>query len=195
MKILFVNEKCGFFGGVEQNIADSAAGLRARGHQCYLAYDTAVPRRLAEYQAIFEECFATPLSAGNNAVGAAGKFADICARIEPDVLYLHKLPELEVLADCLRKTRTVRMVHDHDLCCPRRHKYFFHNGRVCTQPAGWRCWVDGAFLSRSDDNVTGLKVVNIQDKLTEMRRNYELDVVLVGSRFMHAELLKMMMQW
>jgi len=84
--------------------------------------------------------------------------------------------------------RTVRMVHDHDLCCPRRHKYYALGGRVCCHRAGWRCWMDGAFLSR--DPAGGVKLVHLGHRLAEMRRNYQRDTLLVGSRFMRDELLQ-----
>ena len=38
MKILVVNDRGGFFGGVEQNVADCAAGLSANGHEVFLAF-------------------------------------------------------------------------------------------------------------------------------------------------------------
>ena len=40
MRILFVNERCGWFGGVEQTVADTAQSLRERGHECHLAFGT-----------------------------------------------------------------------------------------------------------------------------------------------------------
>src|SRR5690606_12356238 len=33
----------------------------------------------------------------------------------------------------------VRMVHDHDIYCLRRHRYFPWNRKICTRPAGWAC--------------------------------------------------------
>src|SRR5229473_4499871 len=56
VRILYVNEKCGYFGGVEQNIADSAEGLTARGHECFLAFQEVTGRQMAEFQANFKEC-------------------------------------------------------------------------------------------------------------------------------------------
>ena len=60
MKILFVNEKCGYFGGVEQNIADTAEGLRKRGHASYLAYGETSERDLEPYKALFKKTFLCP---------------------------------------------------------------------------------------------------------------------------------------
>jgi hypothetical protein len=117
VRILFVNEKCGYFGGIEQNVAETAAGLRARGHECFLAFRTDTGREVSEYQGNFEEC--VPVE----------PFAKCVARIRPDVIYIHKA-DVRPLGDLPAGVRTIRMIHDHDLCCPRRHKYYAWNGRI-----------------------------------------------------------------
>ena len=190
MKILFVNEKCGYFGGVEQNIADTVEGLNSRGHNCYLAYGEISARDLEQYQALFERTFPC------REIGAATKetltqpLEGVLGRVSPDVIYFHKIPELKSCMHLLSGNRTVRMVHDHDLCCPRRHKYFMFNGRVCHHKFDWRCRLDGAFIARDASSRSGFAFVSTGRKLREMRRNYHLDTLLVGSRFMRNELLQ-----
>src|SRR5579864_1244796 len=78
VRILFVNEKCGYFGGIEQNVADTAAGLRERGHQCFLAYRETTGRQDSGYQANFEECV------------HADQLDHAVAHVRPDVIYIHK---------------------------------------------------------------------------------------------------------
>jgi len=190
VKILFVNEKCGYFGGVEQNIADTVEGLNSRGHNCYLAYGEISARDLEQYKALFEKTYlcqeigATTQETGTQTLEA------ILGQASPDVIYFHKIPELKSCMHLLPKIRTVRMVHDHDLCCPRRHKYFMSNGRVCHHKLDWRCWLDGAFIARDPSSRSGFAFVSIGRKLQEMRRNYHLNALLVGSRFMRDELLQ-----
>lgn len=106
----------------------------------------------------------------------------------PDLVYFHKVSRLPSFGGGLARVRTVRMVHDHDLCCPRRHKYLMVNGRVCSYRAGWRCWLDGAFLERQRGG--GLGLVSIGERIGELRRNHRLDALLVGSQFMQEELLQ-----
>jgi glycosyltransferase involved in cell wall biosynthesis len=188
VKILFVNEKAGYFGGVEQNIADSAAGLKARGTSCFLAYGETTDRDPRGYQAIFEESrVCRELAPGS--VPSAQSFRDLVERLRPDVVYLHKISKVSPVLPFSGKVRTVRMVHDHDLCCPRRHKYYLLNSRVCRHPAGWRCYLDGAFLERGTQSRLPFCYAAIGPKLREMRRNTRLDSILVGSRFMHQELV------
>lgn len=176
MRILFVNEKCGYFGGIEQNVADTARGLRARGHFCSLAFQETTDRQPGEYQAGFDECLAMQ------------PFAAALDRARPDVIYMHKA-DVRSLGAMPGGVRRVRMIHDHDLCCPRRHKYFAWNGRICHQPAGWRCYADLAFLGRGTGAVP-VAIVSIGDKLREMTVNRSLARLLVGSSAMRQELLQ-----
>ena len=190
MKILFANEKCGYFGGVEQNIADTVEGLNSRGHNCCLAYGEISARDLEQYKALFEKTFLCREVGATTEEAAAQPLEAILDRVSPDVIYFHKIPELKSCMHLLPRHRTVRMVHDHDLCCPRRHKYFMTNGRVCHHKLDWRCWLDGAFIARDPSSRSGFAYVSIGHKLREMRRNFHLDALLVGSRFMKDELLQ-----
>lgn len=187
MRILFVHEKCGYFGGVEQNVADSAA-LRRRGHEIHLLYGERTAREADAYAALFES--AAPCRALGAAAGVA--LDEAVARLRPDVVYLHKAPRVAPVLDAAAAVgaRAVRMVHDHDLCCPRRHKYFFLSGRTCDRPAGWRCWLDGAFLARRADAPLGIATLPLGEHLGEMGRNHRLDGIVVASEYMRRELVQ-----
>jgi glycosyltransferase involved in cell wall biosynthesis len=176
VKILFVNEKCGYFAGIEQNVADTAAGLRERGHVCSLAFLETTGRQVEEYQSRFHQCL--PMH----------PLCEAVARSRPDVIYIHKA-NLRALGAMPDGVPRVRMIHDHDLCCPRRHKYFAWNGRICRHPAGWRCYADLAFLGRGP-GPGGIALVSIGEKMREMRQNRSLALLLVGSAAMRQELLR-----
>lgn len=184
MRILFVNEKCGYFGGVEQNIAETVAGLAKAGHQCFLAWAEEA-RDCSKYAALFEN---TAPSSDFGEGGTGNTIKNLAETFEVDSVYIHKirkLPELEPI----RPRRIVRMVHDHDLCCPRRHKYFFHNQRICRKPFGVHCVLDLAFLEKNPGSPLKVKYAPLGPKYREMKRNRELDALMVGSRFMREELL------
>lgn len=185
MRILFVNEKLGWFGGVEQNVGDAALGLRARGHECFLAWGEKTQRQAGEYEAIFD---GAARSACFGSAGGGEVLSDIVARFAPHAIYVHKIARIPDELVSGIGTRAVRMVHDHDLCCPRHHKYFAHNARICHHPAGWRCWLDGAFLERDRSSVFGVRWRSLAAHREEMLRNQRLDLLLVGSRFMRDEL-------
>lgn len=188
MKILFINERSGYFGGVEQNVAVTAQGLRTKGHICFLAYGERTNRDADRYESLFERAFLCSDIQRTEQKPQGRSLLDMVEQISPDVLYLHKVPQTEFCMPFVNKIRSVRMIHDHDVCCPRRHKYFFHNARVCNEKAGWRCYLDLAFLEKSENSRVP-RLVSIQSKLVEMRRNQRFDMLLVGSRFMRNELL------
>jgi len=185
LRLLFVHDRIGWFGGVEQNVFDSAGALRERGHTCLLAHGPEA-RNPADWARAFDRSFPAAELYPEGAPDDARPLARLIEDLAPDLLYLHKVP---VAALGPWPVRTVRMVHDHDLTCPRRHKYFLWNGRICDHPAGWRCWLDGAFLVRRRGGGLPLGFEGIGPKLRHMRRNWELDALLVGSRAMRAELL------
>lgn len=181
MRILFANEKLGWFGGVEQNVGDTAAGLRERGIECHLAWGEETSREPARYA----EQFASAIRCRELGAADGEPLAAIAARLRPDCIYLHRMAEAPERAALPAGLRVVRMVHDHDLCCPRRHKYFVHNGRICRHPAGWRCWLDLAFVAKG---AGGMEWRSLAAHRREMERNARLDGFLVGSEFMREEL-------
>lgn len=186
MNVLFVNECCGFLGGVEQNVADTAAGLRARGHRCMLAHAIGrIGRDPASYVQHFDAAYACD---DLNALPAGGgTLAEVITAVQPDAVFLHKVPR-SFDYSVLKGVRTVRMVHDHDVCCPRRHKYTAWSGRVCTRPVGWHCYLDGGFLARDTGSLLGLRVVSISDVHRELKSLAAIDGIVVASRFMREEL-------
>ena len=187
MKVLFANDKGGYFAGVEQVIVNTAHGLKDRGHSCYLAYGEP-ERDMAEYSQAFEKVFCC------RDLGPAGgdiEFEQALKQVGPDAVYFHKLARLpQMLSAWPKGVRTVRMVHDHDLYCPTGYKYYRKSGRVCHRRAGWRCWADLAFLEKDPDSALGLSWVSITDKIGEMRRSHRLDAILGVSSFIRDGLIQ-----
>ncbi len=188
MRVLFVSERLGFLGGVEQNVGDAAKGLRDRGHTCTLAFG-APARDPEEYAVYFGETFQCAEVGAPLGEEGGRAFSEIVGRVNPDVIYFHKVPTLRFAREWYGRVRTVRMVHDHDLCCPRRHKYFVHNGHVCKHPMGWRCYADLAFVERDPKAALGVRLVSIGAKRRELSENRGIDAFIVASRFMRDELV------
>ncbi len=182
MHILFVNEFCGFLGGVEQNMAHSARALKQRGHTLSLAYEQATKTRFQE----FLECF----NQGQPFVNCAGLDSQLATLGPIDVIYVHRISRIEHLINYAssRNIRIVRMVHDHDLTCPRRHKYFVWNSQACHYPAGWRCWLDLAFIEKNP-NSGRPQFKSLSNFFQELKLQSRLDQVLVASSYMKDELL------
>lgn len=189
MKILYLNEYCGYFGGMEQNIADSVLGLSKKGHSCFLAYAQKTSHQSKEFQNLFQNTFlCQELQSSSLRSKEAIDLQEIVKQINPHVFYFHRITSLPSLK-ILRQAKSVRMIHDHELCCPRGSKYYIFSKKICTHKADWRCTFDGAFLKRKS-TFPGIEGVNISKKIKEISRNYDLDLVLVASQFMQTELLQ-----
>ena len=187
MKILFINEKGGFFGGVEQNISFVAAALQKRGHECSLIYSQKSSnseiffkdfKKVYEYRGM-EKYDKLVLQDCHNFI----------RNLNPDVIYLHKVKDLNICESLLDDFRILRMIHDHDLCCPRKHKYFIHNGKTCQHPVGLRCYADLAFLERRKNNYFGFGFNNINQSMQNIIRHKKLEHLIVGSHYMMNELV------
>jgi glycosyltransferase involved in cell wall biosynthesis len=165
-------------------VIEAAAGLAQQGHRCWLFHG--LPARDAErYAAVFTQARGCiELGATTGATAAA-----LIAELRPAVLYLHKLGATGIAPWLGHGPRVVRMVHDHDLTCPRRHKYFLASGRACSLALGWRCWLDGAFLARERQAWLGVRWVSLGAHARELERHRAVDLLLVGSSYMREQLL------
>ena len=74
--------------------------------------------------------------------GTAAATAHALETFKPDVVYVHKMSDLEVIQTLVASGRPlVRMVHDHDIYRMRSYKYDYFTRRICTRPASLACIV------------------------------------------------------
>lgn len=173
MKLLHVHERATFHGGVEQILHDTAQGLGSRGWQ----------QALLHIDPQIDAGFITPFSDTSSDL-------EILNRFNPDVVLLHKLSDTDLLKAITRQHPAVRMVHDHDLVCLRRHKYFPLSGRICNKPAGWQCYSNLCFINRNP--VAGGLPVTIRTvgpQKQEIRSQHDTRRFVVGSSWMQDELV------
>ena len=177
MKVLFLNRYAGTFGGVESYMRRAALGLSDLGVECLLGR--------IEDRGPGIEAYLSPFSQSFRRDDEAALAAE-AERLSPDVVFLHKLGNTRAFINLKGRPRLVRYVHDHDLCCPRRHKYYVWNGRICDRPAGAFCWLDAGFLERRG---RGFALKSPSAFFDELAANRSLDLLLVGSAWMSDELL------
>src|SRR4051812_4216576 len=134
MRLLFVHERFGAFGGAEANVLLTATELKRRGHAVALLHGAGTGKDEAAWEETFTDRY--PLPRARHA--AVLRLAQL--EFRPDAIFLHKLADIQVqaaLADC--GVPVVRMVHDHDLYCLRGYKYNPLNRQICTRAAGAYC--------------------------------------------------------
>jgi len=171
MRVLHVNAIAKFTGGVERILFDSALGLKQAGDAQGLLYLSGEPQ--PEMLTAFD--FVT------NSVSEIDTFS-------PDIVLIHKA-EHEVIAELCQRFSCVRMVHDHDVVCLRRHKYFPVSKRVCNKPAGFSCLTHGCFIQPDNDGLIPIKFASLTDHLTGMDINRGLKGFIVGSKWMADSLI------
>lgn len=186
MRLLFVHERFGAFGGAEVNLSLTAAELRRRGHTVFLLHGPPTGKGEAAWQDLFPERLALAES------GAAGTVRQALDRFAPDVVYLHKFADLAAIEALLGAGVPVaRMVHDHDLYCLRSYKYHPLTRNICRRPASWACvFPCGAVLARNRAGGLPFKWVSFAAKRREIELNRRCDRLVVATDYMREELLR-----
>ena len=186
MKILFVHEKFGAFGGAEANILATATELKARGHTVGIFHGPHTSKGEADWLSTFQHCYESGYGSGASTTRA------VCESFQPDVIYVHKLANLELLEELLAaNTPTIRMVHDHDLYCMRSYKYNYFTRGICERGLSPYCLIPcGAFIARDQNRAIPVKWVSYTAKRRELELNRKFHRLIVATQFMKDELLR-----
>lgn len=190
LNILFANNLRGFYGGVEQVLLDYARGLTERGHRSFLAYGID-GRDPEEFARAFDDTFRCSEfgSDGGDTASTGQRFDAIVGEVEPEVVFFHKVTHLPHEIERNDGVRKVVMVHDHDLWCPTGLGYHRGSRRICRHPAGWRCYMNLAFLERGGESRFPIRVASVGKKLREMKRYHRFDAILANSSYTRNRLL------
>lgn len=186
MRILFVHDLFGAFGGAEANVLATATELKARGHTVGVLYGRHSNKGEVAWLNTFENRFHSE-HGSESATGLAA-----CERFQPDVIYVHKMSDLELLEMLLDSgTPIIRMVHDHDLYCMRSYKYNYFTRHICDRALSPFCMVPcGASIARNHDSAFPLKWVSYNAKVRELELNRKFHRLIVATKFMKNELLR-----
>lgn len=185
MKILFVHDKFGAFGGAETNIRITAEVLGPRGHELGIAYMSGTGRDEAAWVQLFDHSWHLGSSPAEKVQSCIDEF-------EPDVIYVHSISDLELLQACLNSgAPAVRMVHDHDLYCLRSYKYNVLTRNNCMRPVSWRCvFPCMGCVTRDRESKLGMRLKSYVAKKREIALNQHFSKLVVYSRYSKAELVR-----
>ncbi len=173
MRILHVNHKAAFQGGVERVVYDTAYSLSLRGWPQALLYEK------TESDSAYCELFSD-----------SGYELELIERFNPDLILIHKCDNPETISQLAQHARTLRMVHDHDIFCMRRHKYFPLNSRICNLPAGLACYRNLCFVQKATTgSLFPVRLSGLSGQRKIISVNRKLDGFIVGSPWMRDEML------
>jgi glycosyltransferase involved in cell wall biosynthesis len=172
MRILHVHDQGFFQGGVEQILFDTALGLAANGH----------PQALLFSGETTDAAFAAPFTDTGNDLSVIRSF-------KPDVALLHKVSNTERVMELAKMVPTAHMVHDHDMVCPRKHKYFPLSLAVCDKPAGLSCYLNLCCIQKtSGESILPIKIQGTATVKRQLAAGQKVQRFIVGSRYMKNEL-------
>lgn len=175
-------------GGVEQYIADIVPELTKRGHKIFLGFVETTHRSPKEYSKLFLETFNLK-STKNQKQFSLPLLRQTIEKVKPDAIFVHKIDNAGNIPATFSLIPSVRMIHDHDLCCPRKHKYFWFNEKICNLPFGIQCFADLAFLEPDPKSRFKVSIKNLLPLYKELKKNRLFAHLMVGSEWMKRELL------
>ena len=186
MRILYVHESFGAFGGAEANILATATELKERGHTVGILYGSHTGKGEAAWMNTFQNRF--QLGPRNEPATISAAYEDF----HPNVTYVHKMSNIRVLETLQNSdTAITRMVHDHDLYCMRSYKYNYFTRHICERPLSPYCVIPcGACVVRDHDGAFPVKWVSYTAKLREREINRKFHRLIVATQFMKDELLR-----
>lgn len=182
MKICWLQQKLGAFGGAEGNVLSTAQALRDRGCENILLHHESTGLDEDRWHRAFARTVS--LAGGRDVPDAVREAA-------PDVIWIHNwndssdFPRLRDLGIPMG-----RMVHDHALYCLRHYKYHPLTRKNCERPASAACIFPCLATIQRGHGKWPLRFASLSAKLREIADNRQLDRLVVASHFMRGELAK-----
>jgi glycosyltransferase involved in cell wall biosynthesis len=182
MKLLFVHDHLGAWGGAEANLFEVASALRNRGHQLALVHGAPTGKSEDAWRELFPARFPAEDPAA---------VARALAQFGAAAVFLHNSPGLAVTAALSgAAVPVVRMVHDHHLFCLRGCRYPAWSRQACTKPLSAACLFPcGGFIQRSNEGGGWvIEVARYFEKKRELELHRGFARLLVASDYMREEL-------
>lgn len=176
MHVAFVAPTLGYSGGLERFVFDRAMALRARGHRVSLVHQGREGRDSERYRSGFD------------AVIHRFEWKSL-DRV--DVALVQRATSVDEL-QWLGATPTVLFAHDHDLSCPRSHRYVPLGREPCHRTPGMACIAHGCVLVKDRDR-SGFSL-RVVDPFTFRARTLALSArypIVACSEYVRQSLLRM----
>lgn len=181
-KILYIHEKLGFSGGAEKYIFLTSSYLKSH-FDCELLFSSRTGNQEQQFQENFKSVCQTDFE-----IEATQNLFD---KTQPQLIFLQKCSNPSIIKQCIDSgIPTVRMMHDHELYCLRKSKYFPISREICPYKAGLCCLVPGlAFLGKDEQGAWCLRNPHYFDHKKLVKLDQQCSAFFVASRYMKKELI------
>ncbi len=162
-EIVFLSEFAGFNGGIERYIDNMAKLMQASGFRTRMVY----LRKGRDFE-LFCRHF-----------DAVEPYRDDFVPAPDAAVTVHKLADVEIVEKLLADfpDKLVLFVHDHDLYCPRRHKYYPYKRINCFRPYRY-CFCSVCALCQNPKNIRWRQILLDFPRLLAAFRKFDRFVVL-----------------
>ncbi|AQQ08951.1 Putative glycosyltransferase EpsD [Sedimentisphaera cyanobacteriorum] len=180
MKILYVNHKCGFFGGVESFVFKSVKSLTEAGWECWGLFE-----KQQEFESSFGKAFKDCVFANS---GRLEESLDSLKNDGVKIAFVHKIFSPQLLEEVSKRFKTIVLFHDHDYYCLRKHKYFPVTRRNCHKPAGLYCLLCSGMIEKNPESPLKVSFLNVKRFCSMFRRLKRSSRFMVLSDYMRDNL-------
>jgi len=115
-KFLVINQKFGFFGGVEKFIYTTSNLLKNENYKFYGLFEEQTDN-IKDFGDIFEKY---TIFDKRDYIKQLSEYKEMGIT----TVLLHKIQNTELLREVMKTFKVITFVHDHDYYCVRHHKYF-----------------------------------------------------------------------
>jgi glycosyltransferase involved in cell wall biosynthesis len=179
MRILSVNTKGGFFGGIENTLYRMALLFQEQGWENIGLFETETDQTSAFYTPFRQVWLMDDIS-----------LYDLRQKIKDvDVVIVHKITQPRLFDYLLDHYPVIVMVHDHDYYCPRKYKYFPFIHTDCKRPFHpVYCSLCSGMLNRGEGKIPfkPISVFKNYRMLSRLKKAYR---VVILSEFMRQNLI------
>ncbi len=191
MKILQINDTYRNLGGAERYLLGTCNALEEMGHQIVIISSAEKDHISVRGR---KEYFVPPSYGARSTLKTWGIYSEIVERENPDIIHLHQahyfVSPVIIRRLCQLKPM-VKFVHDVRFFCPLGTKVIPSANALCYAPVGIQCFQQKGCYPFCGEH--GSVFANMHKFLLvsyELRVSRMLDTIIVGSHYMHDELVR-----
>jgi len=194
MKVLILCDKWGALGGKEQTTLDCVEGLKARGHECVVVYESVTDKPWAA--GIAEGVRLYPVPALSKYVDSqdarhAEDLRKVLDREGPDVILLRDVLNLRMLRVLIDYGRILAIAQNCRIFCLRESKTFYFSKKPCERKLGAGCLLHGCFLRKNAGSLRrGLRYNSLRQLMRVATLYQEIRYHVVDSHYMRGVFLQ-----